>query len=92
MAAAALSVAAAGITTTGGSAEVVRAWSGGSSAEEKKRLAGSLVVLKDGGYGYFPVSPGAVLFKNFVRLGRVDGDQGEALEDRGGVWKLLQCY
>ena len=57
--------AAADITVVGGSDEVPCAWSGGASAEDKKRLAGSLATMRDGKYGYFPVAPGAVLFKTF---------------------------
>ena len=36
---------------------------GGASAEDKKRLAGSLAKMRDGKYGYFPVTAGAGLFK-----------------------------
>ena len=57
--------AAADITIVGGSDEVPSAWSGGASAEDKKRLAGSLATMRDGKHGYFPVTPGAVLFKTF---------------------------
>ena len=57
---------AADIKVVGGSDAVLCAWSGGASVEDKKRLAGSVVLMKDGGYGYFPVSPGAAIFKTFL--------------------------
>ena len=54
---------AAGTKVVGGSDAVLCAWSGGASVEDKKRLAGSIVLMKGGGDGYFPVSPGAAIFK-----------------------------